>query len=238
MKPAYKRVLLKLSGEVLDEKPPDGSSKTMMEFIINEVAQIHESGVEIAIVIGGGNIMRGINKDDENIHDRVTADQIGMLATVINALKFRDAIESRNIDAVVMTSFRIDGIARRFSKSKALECLADGKIALFAGGTSNPFFSTDSAAALRALEISADVIIKGSNVDGVYDKDPRKFKDAKKLDELTYNDALEKDIRVLDQTAFALLKDHKIPIVVYRMTDSGMLLKIIRGEKAGSIVRN
>lgn len=237
MNPAWKRVLLKLSGEVLDEKPPDDSSKTMMDFIINEVAQIHAAGVETAIVIGGGNIMRGINKDAENIHDRVTADQIGMLATVINALKFKDALESSGINAVVMTSFSIDGIARRFNKSESLEFLKEGKIVLFAGGTSNPFFSTDSAAALRALEINADVIIKGSNVDGVYDKDPRKFKDAIKLDELTYNDALEKDIRVLDQTAFALLKDHKIPIVVYRMTDSGTLLKIIQGENAGSIVR-
>ena len=232
MNPVYKRILLKLSGEALYEKP------STMDFMINEVSQIHALGIEISIVIGGGNIMRGIKKDNENIHDRVTADQIGMLATVMNALRFKDAIEFAKIKAEVMTSFSIDGIAERFNKSDALDYLADGRIVLFAGGTSNPFFSTDSAAALRALEINADLIIKGSNVDGVYDKDPHEFTDAVKLDELTYNKALEKDLRVLDQTAFALLKDHQIPIIIYQMSDPDSLLKIVNGEKVGSIVRN
>lgn len=237
MNPLYKRVLLKISGEALFDSPSDDSSKSMMEFMLGEVSQIHALGIEISIVIGGGNIMRGIKKDDENIHDRVIADQIGMLATVMNALRFADAIESNKIKATVMTSFRIDSIAERFNKSDALNYLADGRIVLFAGGTSNPYFSTDSAAALRALEINADLIIKGSNVDGVYDKDPHKFKDAVKLDELTYNEALEKDLRVLDQTAFALLKDHNIPIIVYQMSDPDSLVKIVNGEKVGSLVK-
>jgi uridylate kinase len=235
--PVYKRIILKLSGEVLDSPPPNQAYTSMTDFIVSEISEAWVYGVQIAIVIGGGNIFRGISKDKYGVKDRVTADQIGMLATVINALTLKDAFEAKKITSEILTAFEMHAIAKRFTKSRAMKYLEKGKIILLAGGTGNPFFSTDTAAALRALEIEADAIIKGSKVDGIYNKDPMVFSDAVKLDEITYEDALSQNIRVLDPTAFALLKDYKIPIIVCKMNEPGFLSNVIYGKKTGSVVK-
>lgn len=233
-----KRILLKLSGEVLNETPLDTRFANMAGFIVNEVSSAIKDGFEIAIVIGGGNIFRGINRELSGVKDRVIADQMGMLATVINALMLKDAFESAGNDAEVLSAFEIGNMVKKFSKQKAIRCLSKGKVVIFAGGTGNPYFSTDTAAALRSLEINADALVKGSKVDGIYDKDPSKFADAMKLPKLTYEEALERDIRVMDQTSFALLKDYKIPIIIYKMNEPGLLLKVLKGTGDCSVVRN
>ncbi|MFH1514724.1 MAG: UMP kinase [bacterium] len=238
MKPVYKRIVLKLSGEVLDEKFSGDASKSMSDFLVEEISQVRDAGVEVSIVVGGGNILRGVQRNKAGVNDRVTADQMGMLATVINALMLKDAFESANVTAVVMSAIDVGNIAEKYNKTDAVKHLSNGEIVIFGGGTSNPYFSTDTAAALRALEINADALVKGSKVDGVYDKDPMKYDDAKKLEELTYNEALENNLRVMDQTAFAILKESEIPIVVYHMTTPGMLMKVLSGESGGSVVRN
>jgi uridylate kinase len=234
----YKRILLKLSGEVLNETPLDKRFPTMAGFIVNEISTAVKDGFEIAIVIGGGNIFRGINRELSGVKDRVIADQMGMLATVINALTLKDAFENAGSDAEVLSAFEIGNMTKLFNKQKAIRSLSKGKVVILAGGTGNPFFSTDTAAALRSLEIEADALVKGSKVDGIYDKDPVKFPDAVKIQKLTYEEALERDVRVMDQTSFALLKDYKIPIIVYKMNEPGLLLKVLKGTGDCSVVRN
>ena len=238
MKPVFKRVVLKLSGEVLVEKLSDDSSKSMCDFLVEEISQVLTAGVQVSIVIGGGNILRGVQRSKAGVNDRITADQMGMLATVINALMLKDAFISADIDAVVMSAINVGNIAEKFNKDSAVKHLADGKVVIFGGGTSNPYFSTDTAAALRALEIKADALVKGSKVDGIYDKDPMEHDDAKKLVEITGDEALEKNLKVMDQTAFALLKESEIPIIVYQMASPGMLMRVLSGESGGSVVRN
>lgn len=238
MKPIYKRIVLKLSGEMLDDKPSAETSKSTCDFLVDEISQVRDAGVEISIVIGGGNILRGVHREKAGVHDRVTADQMGMLATVINALMLKDAFKSANVNAVVLSAIDVGNIAKKFKADLAIKFLSKGKIVIFAGGTSNPYFSTDTAAALRALEINADALVKGSKVDGIYNKDPMQNDDAKKLTELTYNDAIEQNLQVMDQTAFALLKESEIPIVVYHMSSPGMLIRVLSGESGGSVVRN
>ena len=234
--PVSNRILLKLSGEVLDEKSPVASSPTMADFIANEVVRAVDDEFQISIVIGGGNIMRGAIANQDTGFDRVTADQMGMLATLINALTLREAIKSKDIECIVMSAFKVGGIAKRFNRDKAVKSLEKKKVVIFAGGTGNPFFSTDTAAALRALEIGASTVVKGSKVDGVYDKDPMKFPGAKKYDRLTYDEAIQKDLKVMDLTAFALLKDSGISMVVYKMSSPGALLRILRGAPEGTIL--
>jgi uridylate kinase len=234
--PELKRILLKLSGEVLNETPLDKRFANMAGFIVNEVSSAIRDGFEIAIVIGGGNIFRGINRELSGVKDRVIADQMGMLATVINALMLKDAFESAGSDAEVLSAFEIGNVTKRFSKQKALRSLSKGKVVIFAGGTGNPYFSTDTAAALRALEIDADALVKGSKVDSIYDRNPSQFTDAVKIPKLTYEEALQRDIRVMDQTSFALLKDYKTPIIVYKMNEPGLLLKVLKGTGDCSVV--
>jgi uridylate kinase len=231
---AYKRILLKLSGEVLSEKIDKQGEQSMMDFIAGEVSGVVRSHCQVGIVIGGGNIIRGaVSK-----HNRVIADQVGMLATIINALLLKEAFQSKGFDAVIMNAFEVGKIVGRFSQDKAIRKLEKGKVVIFSGGTGNPYFSTDTAAALRALEIGASALIKGSKVDGVYDKDPMKYPKAKKFDILTYDEVIEKELKVMDLTAFALLKNSNIPVIVYKMSEPGMLAKVLGNKGNMSIVKS
>ena len=232
------RILLKLSGEALDEKPPDGYSGSMADFIAGEIASTIEDAFQIGIVVGGGNIMRGAVASAQGGIDRVTADQMGMLATIINALALRDALRAKDIETTIMCAFEVGGIAERYRRDKAIHKLEKGKVVIFAGGTGNPYFSTDTAASLRALEIGAAMLIKGSKVDGVYDKDPMKNPTARKFKRLSYGEAIEKELKIMDLTAFMLLRESGISIVVYKMSSPGALLKVLRGDDEGTLVQD
>lgn len=231
----YKRILLKLSGEALLGKQNFGVDSEVVEHISDEIASIRETGIEIGIVIGGGNIYRGLSAAQQGV-DRVTGDQMGMLATVINSLAIQNALEIRNIYTRVQSAIKMDEIAEPFIRRRAIRHLEKKRVVIFAAGTGSPYFTTDTAAALRAIEIKADVIIKGTKVDGVYDADPEKNPDAKMFDTLNYNDVLEKDLRVMDLTAITLCKENDLPIQVFNMNKKGNLAKLISGEKIGTII--
>ena len=231
----YNRILLKLSGEALLGKQNFGIDSDVVEHISNEIHGIKESGIEIGIVIGGGNIYRGLSAAQQGV-DRVTGDQMGMLATVINSLALQNALEMRGIYTRVQSAIKMDEIAEPFIRRRAIRHLAKKRVVIFAAGTGSPYFTTDTAAALRAIEIKADVIIKGTKVDGVYDADPEKEKDAVMFDELTYNDVIEKNLRVMDMTAVTLCKENELPIRVFNMNVKGNLEKLINGEKIGTII--
>lgn len=203
---------------------------------VEEIIEISKAGTEVAIVIGGGNIFRGITGVEEGF-DRVKGDYMGMLATVINGLALQSAFESKNAKARLLTAFRMEPVAEFYSKAKAMESLNNGEIVIFSGGTGNPFFTTDTASSLRAVEIEADVMLKGTRVDGVYTADPEKDPDAEKYDTLTFDEALEKNLRILDQTAFAMCKENELPVIVFNMNDKGNLKKLISGEKIGTLVK-
>ncbi len=236
-KPKYKKLLLKLSGEALQGKEKFGISLEILNSISQEIKEVFELGVEIAIVIGGGNIFRGIAAAAAGM-DRSTGDYMGMLATVINALALQDALERKGVITRVQTALEINQVAESYIRRRAIRHLEKGRVVIFAGGTGNPFFTTDTAATLRALEIGAEVILKATKVDGVYDKDPLKYKDASKFEHLSYMDVLKKELKVMDATAISLCMQGNIPIVVFNFFDYGNVKKIVMGENVGTIVRS
>ena len=235
--PKYKRVLLKLSGEALQGPGQFGISSDVIEYVSEEIKSVYSLGVETAIVIGGGNIFRGVSSSSKGM-DRSTADYMGMLATVINALALQDFLERKGLSTRVQTALEIKQVAEPFIKRRAIRHLEKGRIVIFASGTGNPFFTTDTAATLRALQMGADIIMKATKVDGIYDKDPVKNKDASKFAELTYMEILKKGLRVMDATSISLCMEENIPIVVFDLFEKGNIEKVIRGDKVGTIVRS
>jgi len=232
---SYKRVLLKLSGEaLLGEKSYGVDPKRILAYS-KEIKEIVDSGIELAIVIGGGNIFRGVSGASNGI-DRVQADYMGMLATIINGLALQSSLEDLKIQTRLQTAFNIEAVAEPYIKRKAVRHLEKKRVVIFSAGTGNPFFTTDSAAVLRAIEINADVILKGTRVDGIFDNDPEKSKDAVKFKQISYDDVIAKKLKVMDSTAFTLSKENKLPIIVFNMNKEGNLKKIIKGEKVGTIV--
>lgn len=232
---SYKRVLLKLSGEaLLGEKSYGVDPKRILAFS-EEIKEIIDSGVEIAIVIGGGNIFRGVSGASNGI-DRVQADYMGMLATVINGLALQSSLEDLKVQTRLQTAFKIEAVAEPYIKRKAVRHLEKKRVVIFSGGTGNPFFTTDSAAVLRAIEINADIILKGTRVDGIYNNDPEKNKDAVKFKQISYDEAIAKKLKVMDSTAFTLSKENELPIIVFNMNKAGNLKKIINGKEVGTIV--
>lgn len=235
-KPKYKRILLKVSGEAFSYPSKTGFSTDSIHFLSKEIKSIHQLKIQIGIVVGGGNIIRGLTASKEGL-DRATGDYMGMLATSINALALMDSLEKLGIATRVMTAIEIRAIAEPFIRRRAIRHLEKGRIVIFAAGTGNPYFTTDSAAALRASEINADVILKATKVDGVYDKDPKEFEDAKKFSSLTYQLALEKGLKIMDAAALSLCSENNIPIIVFDFFKEGNLKKVILGENIGTIVR-
>ena len=232
---SYKRVLLKLSGEaLLGEKSYGVDPKRILAYT-KEIKEIVDYGVEIAIVIGGGNIFRGVSGASNGI-DRVQADYMGMLATVINGLALQSSLEDLKVQTRLQTAFKIEAVAEPYIKRKAVRHLEKKRVVIFSGGTGNPFFTTDSAAVLRAIEINADVILKGTRVDGIYNNDPEKNKDAVKFKQISYDEAIAKKLKVMDSTAFTLSKENELPIIVFNMNKPGNLKKIINGKEVGTIV--
>lgn len=231
----YKRVLLKLSGESLGGPEGKGLDTASLREYAHEVAAAVKAGLQIAIVNGGGNIFRGLQGTSKGF-DRVTGDRMGMLATVINSLALSQFIEDEGVHAQVFTATQMKPFAKYYNRDNAVKVLEEGGVALIAGGTGNPFFTTDSGAALRALEIGADALLKGTRVDGVYTADPEKDPAAVKYDELTFDEAIDKHLRVMDQTAFALCGDGNMPVIVFDINRKGNLARIVRGEKVGTLV--
>ncbi len=236
MKSKFKRVLLKLSGESLMGNQHYGIDPTVLDQFADDIGDARELGVEIAIVIGGGNIFRGISGAAKGM-DRVQGDYMGMLATVINSMALQDALERKGIYTRLLTAIKMEQIAEPFIRRRAIRHLEKGRLVIFGAGTGNPYFTTDTAAALRAIEIEADIIIKGTRVDGIYDSDPEKNPDALKLDSITYRDVLEKNLRVMDLTAITLCQDNKLPIMVFNMEEKGNFKKLLTGDTIGSIVK-
>jgi len=230
----YKRVLLKLSGEALLGGREFGIDPAMLSYLAEEVRQAHGHGVQIAIVIGGGNIFRGASAQGM---DRVSADQMGMLATIINALALQDALERAGVITRVLTAIEVRDLAEPFIRRRALRHLEKDRVVIFAGGTGNPYFTTDSAAALRAMEIHADVLLKATKVDGVYDGDPKVDPNAKRFDRISYQEILEKELRVMDATAISLCKDNQLPIVVFNLKQPGNVRRVVQGETIGTTVQ-
>ncbi|MDD5010319.1 MAG: UMP kinase [Syntrophorhabdaceae bacterium] len=231
----YKRILLKLSGEALMAKEGGIDHRILLE-IANQVKEIRELGIEIGIVLGGGNIFRGKEGEKDGI-DRVTGDYIGMLATVINALAFQDTLETLGVPARLQTALSIEKMAEPYDRKMAIEHLQNRKIVIFACGTGNPYFTTDTAAALRAIEMKADVLMKATKVNGIYDKDPETSKDAKFFPEITFTDILNRDLQVMDLTAITLCKENNLPIIVLNIREKDNLKRAVLGEHIGTIVR-
>ena len=231
----YKRILLKLSGEALMGKRQYGIDPERLAEYAQEIKSVIEEGVEIAIVIGGGNIFRGVAGASKGM-DRVQADNMGMLATVINSLALQSALEVANVQTRLQTAIQINEVAEPFIRRRALRHLEKGRVVIFGGGTGNPYFTTDSAAVLRAIEIKADVILKGTRVDGIYTADPEKDKKATKFDHITFDDVLKKGLKVMDTTAFTLSQENELPIIIFDMNTPGNLLKVVTGEKIGTKV--
>ncbi len=231
----YKRVLLKLSGESLMGKQGFGISSEILDFFSDEVKSVHDAGVELGIVIGGGNIYRGLSAASQGIH-RATGDQMGMLATMINSLALQNAIEKKGIFTRLMSAIKMEEIAEPYIRRRAIRHLQKGRVVIFGAGTGHPYFSTDTAASLRAVEIGADVIVKGTRVDGVYDSDPEKNPDALKFESITYLDILKKNLRIMDLTAVSLCQENNLPMMVFNMDIPGNLLKLVRGEPIGTFI--
>lgn len=233
----YKRILLKLSGESLMGKKGFGIDSEVLDFFAEEVKQVHDAGVEIGIVIGGGNIFRGLSATDQGI-ERVTGDHMGMLATMINSLALQNAIEKKGTFSRLMSAIHMEQIAEPYIRRRAIRHLEKGRIVIFGSGTGNPYFSTDTAASLRAVEIEADVIIKGTRVDGIFDSDPEKNPNAFKFENISYIDILKKNLRVMDLTAVSLCQENQLPMVVFNMDVPGNLLSLVRGENVGTLVKD
>jgi uridylate kinase len=232
----YKRILLKLSGEALVGKKKFGIDPERLQEYATDIKQIVDLGVQVAIVIGGGNIFRGFSNHDEHKIDRVQGDHMGMLATVINGLALQSTLENSGTPTRLQTAIKINEVAEPFIRRKAIRHLEKGRVVIFGGGTGNPYFTTDSAAVLRAIEIESDVILKGTRVDGIYDEDPEKNINAIKFDNISFEDVLRKGLKVMDTTAFTLSQENKLPIIVFDMNKKGNLLKLISGEKIGTTV--
>lgn len=232
---AYKRILLKLSGEALMGDRQYGIDPKRLSAYAEEIKKIVENGIEVAIVIGGGNIFRGVAGASNGI-DRVQADYMGMLATIINGLALQSAIEAIGIKTRLLTAIKMEQVAEPFIKRRAVRHLEKGRVVIFGGGTGNPYFTTDTAAVLRAIEIGADVILKGTRVDGVYTSDPEKNKDAIKFDNITFKDVLSKGLKIMDTTAFTLSQENNLPIIIFDMNVEGNLEKVISGENIGTKV--
>lgn len=233
--PAYRRVLLKLSGEVLMGSRPFGIAPDTLPSLAAEVAEIRQLGVEVAIVIGGGNIIRGIAATEQGL-ERITGDYMGMLATIINALALQDALERRGCFTRVMTALELRAVAEPFIRRRAIRHLEKGRVVIFAAGTGNPYFSTDTAAALRAMEIGAQALFKATKVEGIYDRDPAKHQDAQMYDRLTYDRFLADRIGVMDSTAVTLCRENKMPIRVFKLSDRGNILRVCQGAPIGTVV--
>ena len=233
---AYKRILLKLSGEALMGEGDYGIDPSVIGRIADEIKEVVSLGVEIGLVIGGGNIFRGEGLAASGI-DRVTGDHMGMLATVLNALAMQDALEKKGVKARVMSALSIHQVCEDYIRRRALRHMEKGRVVMFAAGTGNPFFTTDSAASLRAIEIGADVVIKATKVDGVYTDDPEKNPDAERYESLTYDEVLEKKLMVMDATAVVLCRDHNMPLRIFSIFNSGDLVRMVKGENIGTTVR-
>ncbi|NPB03252.1 MAG: UMP kinase [Thermotogae bacterium] len=231
----YKRVLLKVSGEILAGDRGFGIDASVLDVLSDEILEVYRLGVEMALVVGGGNILRGTQSDTLGI-DRVTGDYMGMLATVLNALALQSILEKKSAQTRVMSAIEVERVAEPYIRRRAIRHLEKGRIVIFAGGTGNPFFSTDSAAALRASEINADVILKGTKVDGVYTDDPNRNPKAKKIARLSYTDFLVRDLKVLDASAVDIARQSGIPIIVFNLTQPGELKKVVLGQSVGTII--
>lgn len=233
----YKRILLKLSGESLMGDKQFGIDNNRLSSYAEQIKEIHDQGVEIAIVIGGGNIFRGVQAEEGGM-DRTHGDYMGMLATMINSMALQSALESAGVMTRLQSAIEMKEIAEPFVRRKAVRHLEKGRVVIFGAGTGNPFFTTDSAASLRAIEINADVILKGTRVDGIYTADPLKDPTATKYDMLTFDDAYRKGLKIMDMTAFTLCKENDLPIIVFDMDTPGQLKQLLKGEQIGTIVRN
>jgi uridylate kinase len=231
----YKRILLKLSGEALAGEDGYGINPDMLERYAEEIKEAREMGAQIALVIGGGNIFRGMSEAAAKM-DRVQADYMGMLATVINALAFQDALERKGVFTRLQTAIKMEQMAEPFIRRRAVRHLEKGRVVIFGAGTGNPYFTTDTAASLRAIEIEADIIVKGTRVQGVYDSDPEKNSHAEFFADISYQDVIRKNLRVMDMTAITLCSENTLPIVVMNMNEKGNLSRLLRGEKVGSLV--
>ena len=231
----YNRILLKLSGEVMAGSGSFGIDGDRVRELAAELAQVSQAGVQLGVVVGGGNIFRGVAAVARNM-DRVTADQMGMLATVINSLALQDALEHMGVATRVMSAIQMNQVAEPYIRRRAIRHLEKGRVTIFAGGTSNPYFSTDTAATLRALEIKAEVIAKATRVDGVYDKDPLKFAGAVMYPEIAYSEVLSKDLGVMDASAIAMCRDNHLPVVVFNLNTSGNIMRMSMGERIGTLI--
>lgn len=232
---AYKRILLKISGEALRGSKGFGIDQAILFDIAKEISTIHKLGVHVALVVGGGNIFRGLSGEKEGI-DRVTGDQMGMLATLINSMALQDALEKTGLETRVQSAIEMNKIAEPFIPRKAVRHMQKGRVVIFGGGTGNPFFSTDTTAALRASEIGADIVMKATKVDGIYNKDPKKFKDAKRFKSLTYMDAIKRKLKVMDLTAVSLCMENEMPIMVFDLFKRGLIKKAVQGTNVGTLV--
>lgn len=234
-KPFYKRVLLKLSGEALMGEQEFGISSDVIASYARQIKEIADLGVEVSVVIGGGNIFRGLSGATQGV-DRVTGDHMGMLATVINSLALQNSIEKLGVQTRVLTAIEMPKIAEPFIKRRAQRHLEKGRVVIFGAGTGNPYFTTDTAAALRAIEMNTEVVLKATKVDGIYDKDPVKYADAVKYETVTYTEVLNKNLKVMDATAISLCRENKLPIIVFDSLTEGNIKKVIMGEKIGTTV--
>lgn len=233
--PKYRRILLKLSGEALGGESGNGISPEAVHDMASQVAEVRDLGVEVVVVVGGGNIFRGVQGSEKGI-ERATGDYMGMLATAINALALQDALEKKGVPTRVQSAITMAQIAEPFIRRRAVRHLEKGRVVIFAAGTGNPYFSTDTAAALRANEMGAEVILKATKVDGVYDKDPKKHADAKRFEVVSYREALQRQLKVMDAAAFALCMDNKMPIVVFDFFAPHNLRRVMLGERVGTLV--
>ena len=231
----YKRILLKLSGEALMGSQQYGIDPSRLKAYAQDIKAAVDSGIQVALVIGGGNIFRGVSGVSGGM-DRVQGDYMGMLATVINGLALQSALENEGIQTRLQSAIKMNEIAEPFIRRRAVRHLEKGRVVIFGGGTGNPYFTTDSAAVLRAIEIEADVILKGTRVDGIYDKDPEKTDSAKKFDTITFDEAYNKNLKVMDMTAFTLCKENELPVIVFNMNKTGNLKKVVKGEEIGTLV--
>jgi uridylate kinase len=231
----YKRILLKLSGEALTGDVGFGIDPSILDRMALEIGQLVGIGVQVGLVIGGGNLFRGAALSEAGL-DRVTGDHMGMLATVMNALAMRDALERSNIATQVMSAIPMSGVVDHYDRRKAMRALGNGDVVIFSAGTGNPFFTTDSSACLRGIEVDADLMLKATKVDGVYSADPMKVKDAKRYDKLSFDEVLRKELKVMDLTAIVLCRDHELPVRVFAMEKQGALLSIVRGGDEGTLI--
>jgi len=235
MVPKYQRVLLKLSGESLLGKNNYGLDPEILSQFANDIKEITDIGVQVALVIGGGNIYRGMNESETGI-ERAHGDYMGMLATVINGMALQSMLEKKGVFTRLQSAIKMDQVAEPFIRRRAIRHLEKGRVVIFGAGTGNPYFTTDTAGSLRAIEVNANVILKGTRVDGIYDSDPEKNSDAKKFDSLSFDDAIDKNLKIMDKTAFTLCQENKMPIIVFDMNKPGNLLRVVTGQTEGTLV--